>query len=139
MLSHENDLDTLYGLEVNKNMILSNILSSSRYLKEPYNYEPNLLGNVKMNEILRITETALETCPECKIRKKNHYCIEQSCKRRELICPECDVNKINQKHYLHDYSYVLPFLTKDIFANYYHLKKKIVNFHGDIIGEIRKI
>ena len=34
---------------------------------------------------------------------------------------------------------MLPFLTKDIFANYYQLKKKIVNFHGDILGEIKKI
>ena len=120
-------------------MILSNILGSSRYLKEPYNYEPNFLGNVKMNQLLRIIETSLQICPQCKIQKKNHYCIQQSCRNRELICPECDVKKIEQRHYLHDYSYILPFLTKDIFANYYQLKKKIVNFHDDIIGEIKKI
>ena len=49
------------------------------------------------------------------------------------------MKRISASHYLHDYSYVLPFLTKDIFANYYQLKKKIVNFHDDIMTEIKKI
>jgi len=61
------------------------------------------------------------------------------CKQRELICPECEVGRIDQKHYLHDYSYILPFLSKDILNNYYSLKKKITSFHDDIAGEIRKI
>ena len=34
---------------------------------------------------------------------------------------------------------MLPFLTKDIFTNYYQLKKNIVNFHEDILAEIKKI
>lgn len=92
-----------------------------------------------MGQLMKIIETSLEICSQCQIRKKNHYCTEQLCKQRELICPECDINKINQKHYLHDYSYVIPFLTKDIFSNYYTLKKKIMNFHEDMINEIKKI
>jgi hypothetical protein len=120
-------------------MILSNIFSSSRYIKEPYNYEAGLIGNVRMGQLLKIVETSLEVCPHCLIRKRNHYCIEQSCRKRELICPECDVKQINQGHYLHDYSYLLPFLSKDIFTNFYRLKKKIVSFHDDIKAETKKI
>ena len=78
-------------------------------------------------------------CPVCGIRKKNHFCIEVGCKRRELICPECETKRISDNHYLHDYSYVLPFLTKDVFTNFYKLKKKIGNFHEDVVGEIKKI
>lgn len=92
-----------------------------------------------MKELLNIIESALEVCPQCQVKKKNHYCIDLNCKHRELICPECDVSHIDQKHYLHDYSYIIPFLTKDIFGNFYKLKKKITNFHEDISLEIRKI
>lgn len=40
---------------------------------------------------------------------------------------------------MHDYTYILPLLSKDIFTNFYKLKKKIINFHEDIIEEIKKL
>jgi 3-methyladenine DNA glycosylase Tag len=49
------------------------------------------------------------------------------------------VNRIDRKHYLHDFSYIVPFLTKDIFSNFSKIKKKITNFHEDVKAEINKI
>ncbi len=40
-------------------MILSNIFSPSKFLKDSYNYEANLLGNVRMKELLKIIENAV--------------------------------------------------------------------------------
>lgn len=56
-----------------------------------------------------------------------------------MICPQCDTTKIDQMHYLHDYTYILPLLSRDIFQNFFKLKKKIDSFHQDIKEEIHKM
>jgi hypothetical protein len=51
-------VDLQFGANIIK-MIQSNIFGSSRYLKDPYNYESNLIGSVRMRQLLNIIEMAL--------------------------------------------------------------------------------
>jgi len=42
-----------------KFMILSNLYNSPRFVKEPYSYENNLLGDLRMSQLMKIIETSL--------------------------------------------------------------------------------
>lgn len=89
--------------------------------------------------MMALVERSCETCPKCQLRKKNHYCIEPKCGSKSLICPECEVASIAEGHYLHDHTFVLPLLSKDIYNNFYRLKRKITSYHQDILEEIVKM
>lgn len=89
--------------------------------------------------MMAIVERSCETCARCQLRKKNHYCIESRCGNKSLICPECDVSSISEGHYLHDHTFILPLFSKDIYNNFYRLKRKITSYHQDILEEIVKM
>lgn len=111
----------------------------ARTQREPYNFEANFFGNIRLPELRRIIEKNTEACEQCLFHKKNHYCIEPKCTQKGLICPECDIESIEQPHYMHDHTYILPLFSKDIFSNFYKLKHRIEAFHEDVRAEIEKI
>ncbi len=89
--------------------------------------------------MLAIIERSCEICPKCQMRKRSHYCIEPKCTKKELICPECDTGNISDGHYMHDHTYVLPLLSKDISNNFYKLKRKVTSYYLEIQEEIAKM
>jgi hypothetical protein len=93
----------------------------------------------KIGQLINLLETSIEVCTSCMVNKKNHYCVEPKCKKKELICVECDCKDISSDHYMHDYTYVLPLLSKDIYNNFQNLKTKFSSFHKDVQEEINKI
>ena len=100
--------------------------------RETYSYENNLICDLRVSQLRMAIESNLELCSKCMIRKKNHYCIEPKCCRKKLICRECDTSMIDQPHYMHDNTYILPLFTKEIFSNFYKLKSRVISFHTDV-------
>jgi hypothetical protein len=49
------------------------------------------------------------------------------------------VGSISDNHYMHDRTYVLPLLCRDISNNFYKLKRKAIAYHTDIMEEISKM
>lgn len=65
--------------------------------------------------------------------------MEPHCLHKTLLCIECDIKSINGKHYLHDFTFIAPLFSTNVFQNFYQLKKNFQIFHDTVSSEISKI
>jgi hypothetical protein len=49
--------------------------------------------------------------------------METSCRNKRLLCIDCDIKSIQGGHYLHDFTYLVPLFSENVFQNFYRLKE----------------
>lgn len=99
----------------------------------------NFVSSLRLSEVESILQENLPQCSICKLKQKNHYCMEPHCDKKRLLCINCDIKSIKGKHYLHDFTYLIPLFSENVFQNFYSLKDSFQIFHNCVKTEIEKI
>jgi hypothetical protein len=65
--------------------------------------------------------------------------MEPQCKKKKLLCINCDIKSIKGEHYLHDFTYLIPLFSENVFQNFYRLKDNFQIVNNCVLAEIDKI
>ena len=65
--------------------------------------------------------------------------MEPQCSKKQLLCINCDIKAITGQHYLHEFTYVVPLFSENVFHHFYQLKDNFHLFHKCVLEEIDKI